>query len=125
MRKINWQKTARSNTSKTVPALTITGFFSMNKKTKTVIRYRVWAAGKYCVLNTDFHENGIVLPGKDANPDNAYVFRSRVKAQNCIDRLFQCRRMIDQSLIKGFTRFNALQFEGTPTIEEFNVEVEA
>lgn len=90
---------------------------------KLVKRFRVKVGDKYCSLSRDFHELGTVHP--DTTQDKAHVFNTSVMAQNCIERALSAQASIRTSLYPDCKLFDPLRFEGTPTIEEFQEEIEA
>lgn len=90
-------------------------------KTKPAKRFRVKIGDSYAAFNFDLHEKGILVKCRDVF--SAEVFRTNATAGNAIQRTYEFRTRIRDSMYADWPKFDCVKYKEAPQVEEFQVQV--
>lgn len=90
-------------------------------KTKPAKRFRVKIGDSYAAFNFDLHEKGILVKCRDVF--SAEVFRTNATAGNAIQRTYEFRHKVAESMHADWSKFDCVKYKEAPQVEEYQVQV--
>lgn len=91
-------------------------------KPKLVKRFRVrLKGGKYCQLNYDFAELGVLIP-HSGPPETAHEFATLNGAHHAMSRTIEAQRNAQSSMFRDWKSFDPLRFKPNFEVVEHQIE---
>lgn len=90
-------------------------------KTKAAKRFRVKIGTSYAKFNFDLHEKGVFV--KCGSINQAEVFKTNASAGSAIQRTYEFKKRIGESMLSDWEKFNCVKYREAPEVEEFEVIV--